>query len=54
MKKMVFVIDMINGFCKEGALADPNIMGIVPELHEELYERLAPQVDDVLLAKNGT
>ena len=36
MKKMVFVIDMINGFCKEGALADPKIMGIVPELHEFL------------------
>ena len=36
MKKMIFVIDMINGFCKEGALADPRIMGIVPELHEYL------------------
>ena len=36
MKKMVFVIDMINGFCKEGALADQRIMGIVPELHEFL------------------
>lgn len=31
-----------------------NIKYIVPELHEELYKRLAPQVDDVLLAKNGT
>lgn len=38
MKKMVFVIDMINGFCKEGALADPKIMGIVPELHKYLEE----------------
>lgn len=28
-----------------------NIKYIVPELHEELYKRLAPQVDDVLLAK---
>lgn len=27
---------------------------IVPELHEELYKRIAPQKDDVLLAKNGT
>lgn len=27
---------------------------IVPELHEELYARLAPQLDDILLAKNGT
>lgn len=31
-----------------------NIKYIVPELHEELYKRLAPQIDDVLLAKNGT
>ena len=38
MKKMIFVIDMINGFCKEGALADPKIMNIVPELHKFLEE----------------
>lgn len=31
-----------------------NIKYIIPKLHEELYKRLAPQVDDVLLAKNGT
>ena len=31
-----------------------NIKYIVPELHEELYKRIAPQKDDVLLAKNGT
>lgn len=31
-----------------------NIKYIVPELHDELYARLAPQVDDILLAKNGT
>ena len=31
-----------------------NIKYIIPELHEELYERLAPQLDDILLAKNGT
>lgn len=27
---------------------------ITQELHEELYQRLAPQIDDILLAKNGT
>jgi len=31
-----------------------HIKYIVPSLHEELYKRLAPQKDDVLLAKNGT
>lgn len=31
-----------------------NIKYIDVKLHEELYTRLAPQIDDVLLAKNGT
>ena len=31
-----------------------NIKYITPELHNELYSRLAPKVDDILLAKNGT
>ena len=31
-----------------------NIKYIVPDLHRELYARIAPQKDDVLLAKNGT
>ena len=31
-----------------------NVKYITKELHEELYQRLAPQIDDILLAKNGT
>lgn len=31
-----------------------SIKYIIPELHEKLYKRIAPQRDDVLLAKNGT
>lgn len=31
-----------------------NIKYIIPQLHEELYKKIAPQKDDVLLAKNGT
>lgn len=31
-----------------------NIKYITKELHEELYKRLAPQINDILLAKNGT
>lgn len=31
-----------------------NIKYITKELHDELYRRIAPQKDDVLLAKNGT
>jgi len=38
----------------KGMICWDNIKYIVPELHEELYKRLAPQRDDVLLAKNGT
>lgn len=37
-----------------GVICWDNIKYITPELHEELYARLAPQMDDVLLAKNGT
>ncbi len=31
-----------------------NIKYVTKELHEELYKRVAPQIDDILLAKNGT
>ena len=31
-----------------------NIKYITKELHEELYKRVTPQKDDILLAKNGT
>ena len=37
-----------------GKICWKNIKYITPDLHEELYARLAPQVDDILLAKNGT
>lgn len=37
-----------------GKICWDNIKYIIPELHEELYARIAPQVDDILLAKNGT
>jgi len=36
MKRMVFVVDMINGFCKRGALANPKAMEMVPLLHDFL------------------
>ena len=37
-----------------GKICWNDVKYIVPELHEELYQRLAPQIDDILLAKNGT
>ena len=38
----------------QGEICWDNIKYIIPELHEELYARLAPQRNDILLAKNGT
>lgn len=32
----IFVVDMINGFCKEGAMADRSIMDIVPNIKKVL------------------
>ena len=31
-----------------------NVKYITQELHEELYQRISPKIDDILLAKNGT
>ena len=36
---VVFVVDMVNGFVKEGALADPEIMSIA-EGQKELMDQL--------------
>ena len=33
-EKMIFVIDMVNGFVKGGSLADPGILKIVPTIKE--------------------
>ena len=37
-----------------GRIKWENAKYITKELHEKLYARIAPQIDDVLLAKNGT
>lgn len=37
-----------------GVIDWDNIMYIPEKLHNKLYERLAPQLNDILLAKNGT
>lgn len=42
-KPIVFVVDMINGFAKEGALADKRIMKIVPAI-KMLVEDVRPSV----------
>lgn len=44
MKQLIFVVDMINGFCKKGALADASIMRIVPEIRKRLDQTPREQV----------
>ena len=50
MKKLLLVIDMINGFVKEGALADsyintitPNIINLIKEFKENNYDIISIQ-----------
>lgn len=37
-----------------GVIDWEDVMHIPEELHKELYKRVQPQIDDILLAKNGT
>ena len=39
MKEKLFVVDMVNGFVKEGAMHDEKIMSIVPNI-QELCEKM--------------
>ena len=50
MKKLLLVIDMVNGFVKEGALADnyinritPNIINLIKEFKESNYDIISIQ-----------
>lgn len=40
-RPVLFVVDMINGFCKKGAMADKDIMNIVPSI-SKLCSKLEP------------
>ena len=42
MNPVLFVVDMVNGFCKEGAMADQNIMHIVKPI-QDLCEKVTPE-----------
>ena len=47
-KKLLIVIDMLNGFLKEGALADKHIMRIVPR-HKELIDNAIKSDDTAVI-----
>ena len=40
IKEAIFVIDMNNGFCEKGNLADPSIKHIVPNIRENIRKTL--------------
>ena len=42
----------MNSICTNGNWN--TVKYIVPQLHEELHKQIAPQKNDILLAKNGT
>ena len=52
MKKLLLVIDMVNGFVKEGALADKKINTITPNIIK-LIEEYIKNNDDIISIQEG-
>ena len=52
MKKLLLVIDMINGFVKEGALADKQINNITPNIIK-LIEEYIKNENDIISIQEG-
>lgn len=52
MKKLLLVIDMVNGFVKEGALADKQINNITPNIIN-LIEEYIKNSDDIISIQEG-
>lgn len=48
LENLLFVVDMINGFCKEGALADPGILEVVQRQKEIIEGYLEKENSDVI------
>lgn len=40
VEEMLIVVDMVNGFCREGVLASPVVEGIIPEVKKTVEESL--------------
>jgi len=52
MKKLLLIIDMINGFVKEGALADKKINNITPNIIKLIKEYIQNN-DDIISIQEG-
>ena len=52
MKKLLLIIDMVNGFVKEGPLAGKNINGITPNIIK-LIEEFTKNDDEIISIQEG-
>ena len=52
MKKLLLIIDMVNGFVKQGALADKNINNITPNIIK-LIEEFIKNNDEIISIQEG-
>ena len=52
MKKLLLVIDMVNGFVKEGALADKGINNITPNIIN-LIKKYVQEENDIISIQEG-
>lgn len=52
-KVAVFSVDMINGFCHEGALASPRVKGIIPDVVDVLNRAHEIGVRDFMMAQDN-
>lgn len=52
MKKLLLVIDMVNGFVKEGALADKAINNITPNIIN-LIKKYVQEENDIISIQEG-
>lgn len=48
-EKLLIVVDMVNGFVKEGPMADPNIQHIIPACEREIKNHLADKQEVIFI-----
>lgn len=53
IKKLLIVVDMVNGFVKKGALADPYIQHIVPEIERLVNSFIGDEEAEVAFIKDA-
>lgn len=51
IKDLLIVVDMVNGFVREGAMASPNIEGIIPRI-EKLVQKYVDDKEGIIYVKD--